>query len=225
MRGKKADLMNNVLTTIIAVVGLVIIFIAAWQLYSVSVNQAEMNARRTIDSIEGRFDNLEEGQVGSMTIRRMNGWAIVGWDKDGERKPDKCYFKSCICMCKYSGNERDKGNFIDVCQANGYCRLFDNSMADVFSIYNYEDITFASSQQQIFRFFSSPSDYNAEFWLDKGNKGDYKGFLTNYMAWLNQKENLVEIYLYKNKNFVGIVELISGDGSAQKSGDLQVAAG
>ena len=42
---KKADLMNNVLTTIIAIVGLAIIFFAAWKLYSIYANQEEASSK------------------------------------------------------------------------------------------------------------------------------------------------------------------------------------
>ena len=52
MRNKRADLMNNVLTVLIAVVGLVIIGYAAWKLYVVYADQDATNAQKEIDLID-----------------------------------------------------------------------------------------------------------------------------------------------------------------------------
>jgi len=119
-RNKKADLLENALTLIIAVVGLAIIFYAGWQLYSVYVNQDETNAKTAINTIEGRINLLEDGQLGKVVVKQISGWFIAGWGKNDAGRPDKCYFKSCLCICKDSVSSN-----IEDCQTNGFCRLFD----------------------------------------------------------------------------------------------------
>lgn len=146
MRNKKADLVNNVLTTVIAVVGLALIIFAAWKLYSAYVGQDEKNAQVVIDTIEARVNAIEEGQVASIVVRGIPGWFVTGWGKNDARRPESCYFSSCICVCKgeigafqgeiiarqklAGGSELSDKLFV-ACKDKGFCRLLNvDSLAD-----------------------------------------------------------------------------------------------
>ena len=209
MRNKRADLMNNVLTVLIAVVGLVIIGYAAWKLYVVYADQDATNAQKEIDLIEGKLGNLEAGQASRILLRKIPKWAIVGWGANEEGGPDKCYFKSCVCICKYSNlAPRSKEEFTSSCQNSGYCRTFSEPRAETFTIYNYNDINFASSQQQVLEFLENPANYESSFRLGLASL-KYKNFYIKYISFEFSKTNLIEVDLYKNESYVGLVEVIS----------------
>ena len=136
MINKKADLLNNVLTSVIAVIGLALILFAAWKLYSTYVNQEDKNAQHLIDSIVGKIDTLEDGQnntfvFAGFTSSKSDGWIIQSWSTTAPR-PDKCYFKNCICICPNGGGP---DIILANCQEKGFCRLFDRSVyIDTFSV-------------------------------------------------------------------------------------------
>lgn len=131
---KRADLINNILTTIIAVVGLVIIIFAAVQLYSVYVNQEERNAQALIDSIEGKVNILGDEQKANIAFsgfqQKKTRWIMTSYPTQVTR-PDKCYFKNCICICPQTDAPEGEG-FMEAqvadCQAGGFCRLFDRAI-------------------------------------------------------------------------------------------------
>jgi len=120
---------ENLAGLIITVIGLAIIFIGAWQLYSVYANQEEKNAQHLVDSLSAKIELVEEGQVANLVFagfeaKKYSDWALVGWSKSIEPRPDKCYFKSCICICPDIGLG-EKDTYIENCQAKGLCRLFE----------------------------------------------------------------------------------------------------
>ena len=111
-------LMKNVMGIIIAVIGLAIFFAGVYGIYQVNKSQTAENARKTLDSIMGKIELLEDGENNTFIIRGVTSakdWYLVGWSKEEGRlqgKPDKCFDKSCICVCKG----------VDECQENGFCR-------------------------------------------------------------------------------------------------------
>ena len=132
MRSKKADLMNNVLTTVIAVAGLFIIFFAAWQLYSVYIKQDERNAQSDANLIEAKINALKEGKdyensvPMDLMVRGIESWFVAGWGKEDMNRPAKCYFKSCVCVCLGKSVDWKKDTTISgACQDKGFCRLLD----------------------------------------------------------------------------------------------------
>ncbi len=137
MRNKKADLVNNVLTTIIAVVGLALILYAAWRLYSAYANQDATNAQSIINTMEARANAIQEGQSANVVVRGVKGWFIAGWSKDDKSRPESCYFKSCVCICSgviRPGDIRADGTFEQppiLCQQKGFCRLVDANKVEV----------------------------------------------------------------------------------------------
>ncbi len=132
MKGKKADLLNNVLTTIIAVIGLALLAYAAWRLYSVYANQDEESVKRTLNFIEDKINDIADGQDVIVTIKGVEGWFLTGWQKDDISRPDKCALYSCICVCEGTvlGQILSDGRVIvsnapEICQKTGFCREID----------------------------------------------------------------------------------------------------
>lgn len=142
---RRADILTpNFVGLLIAIIGLVIIGIGVGTLYASSANQENTNARHFIDSLVGKIDTLAEDGVpriitlGGFASKKTNGWALVSWSKGATPRPDRCYFKSCICVCpdlKIAGKE----TYIESCQKNGFCRLFEQE-----KIYLY-DLAYSGS--------------------------------------------------------------------------------
>ncbi len=135
--GKKGDLLNNVLGVIIAVVGLGLLASGAWKIVSLYANQETTNAQKLVDSITGKIDGLEDGRSNSFVFsgfKSDNGWFLKAWDRDDSYRPDKCYFKSCICICNSPSSDYLTGPYLTapdpkskVCQEKGFCRFFDQA--------------------------------------------------------------------------------------------------
>ena len=149
MKGKRGILMKNVLGIIIAVLGLSLIIYGAYRVYTANVNLEEKSARNIIDSIEGKIDNLEEGQSSSITIRGLKGWSLVGWNKDDSFRPEQCFLDSCLCICDtgVASEAREGEGFrphqlttendlrkvlSSKCDDRGFCRLFEGENVEVF---------------------------------------------------------------------------------------------
>jgi len=139
---KKGDLLNNILTTVIAIAGLLIIIYATYRLYSVYANQDSENAKNNANIIEAKINSIDAAKsVGekipaSIVIKSVPKWFISGWGEGDAGRPDKCAFQTCICVCP------DKSEGVDVkltlpdinlgifesrkelCQAGGFCRFF-----------------------------------------------------------------------------------------------------
>lgn len=137
---RKADLFDNVTSIIITVIGLLLIIVAAAKLYSYYSNQEERNAQHLIDSVVGKIEFLKEGQTANLVFagfvsKKSYGWSLWGWSKGDLDRPDKCYFKSCICICPdIKSNAKptitsvyNEYNAEIPCQEKGFCRLFDQT--------------------------------------------------------------------------------------------------
>lgn len=135
---KRGDLLNNVLTLVIAVVGLALLAYGVFRLYQIVSSQEEENARKTLDVIEGKINALKEGQTGRFLVQGFpmkNEWHVIAYSKSDDIRPDKCFFNSCVCMCKIldlgSLSEYDytfgipQRSIANSCQKEGFCRKVD----------------------------------------------------------------------------------------------------
>lgn len=130
-KNRKGDLMNNMVGIIIALIGILIFGYALVQLYNVNVNQERENAKNTLNSIVAKIESLENGQNNTFAIQGFVGaddWYLVGWDKeDISKKPDKCFFGSCLCVCKGA----DEKQVHIACQNEGICVNPDKDKVEV----------------------------------------------------------------------------------------------
>lgn len=147
--GKRGDLREQVPGLLIGILCLVLIVIFAVALYKIFINQEAENAKRTIDSLEGKIKLLENGQSNEFLItgfKNADNWFVAGWGKNDPTAPDKCMYRSCLCICRPSpgyfmiGFEApeepsragrnnllvgDKTIIRDICQKEGICRYLD----------------------------------------------------------------------------------------------------
>jgi hypothetical protein len=139
---KKGILLNNTLTAVIAVAGLVILYFFASKLYTnITQNQEMKNGQKTINYLEGKINALQEGENTSYTIQGFKvdkgAWYLLGWDNRKRDRPGACAIESCVCICKtekdVSSLDEESINvlFVDACQDNGFCRKVGNRPVEV----------------------------------------------------------------------------------------------
>lgn len=110
---------TELLSVIVAVIGISLIGFGAVKLYGAVKNTEDENAVRILDSIMAKIVALEEGQGSEIIIQGFDGsenWYLVGWDKGDA--PDKCFPDNCLCVCK-GGYDKD------YCQSTGFCESVD----------------------------------------------------------------------------------------------------
>ena len=150
MKNKKGDLLNNVLTTVIAVLGIALLIYGAWKLYSVYLNTDELSAKAAMNAIDGRIGNVQRGETTKLAMKGAENWFLTAWNNDDPGRPDKCYLKSCICVCKgyntvvkYSISSNTGMIYLNemspLCQKDGFCRFYDDAVIHVegFAIEGY----------------------------------------------------------------------------------------
>lgn len=91
--------MNNVLSIIIAVIGIAALFYAGYKVYQIVFQQEELAARETLKEIISDLNSVPEGKSVSFPIRGVNEWAIGGWSRNNPHRPEKCFNGGCICVC------------------------------------------------------------------------------------------------------------------------------
>ncbi|MFH1290519.1 MAG: hypothetical protein ABIH92_03865 [Nanoarchaeota archaeon] len=127
-KGEGDTLMNNVLGTALAIAATVIIIIWLWWTITDITKDTELEAAQSIaDKIKARINALENGQSLNLTIQGFNqkdlNWYLLGWGKNQDGRPDKCFFESCICICG--------GTNAEACQNKGICRFFEVNEIEV----------------------------------------------------------------------------------------------
>ena len=96
---KKAILLNNTLSFLLAVVGLLLFIFASYKVYQIANkdNDSE-NARALLDILIEKINTLEESKPINVTLQGMlmkEPWFITGWSKNDRNAPEKCFFSSC----------------------------------------------------------------------------------------------------------------------------------
>lgn len=128
MKRKANFLAENVVSIIIAILILTLFVIGIYSWYSsVIENQETESAQNLADLIEAKISSLKDGQNNNFTIRGVNSkesWYLAGWGKDEFPKPDKCFFDSCICVCKGLASV-SQDQIINQCKDIGICRKID----------------------------------------------------------------------------------------------------
>lgn len=127
---RKGDEKSEFFSIILAVGGILLIGGLGFLLYSSFVNQDLNNAKKFIDGLKGKIENLDDGESSTFAMNGPAGWVLVAWNKDvkivedgkainGTAKPQKCFDKNCLCMCEGS---------IANCGEIGFCRNIDRNV-------------------------------------------------------------------------------------------------
>jgi len=129
-------LLKNFIELVIAAIGIVFIIILGVSLFNFYVNQDTKNAQKSLDSLMGKINALEDGENNTFLIRGVKGWSIVSYSKAQFPKPDKCFFESCVCICRSYSLEDKLDTFTgkgqaDLCQNEGFCRKLDKDEVKV----------------------------------------------------------------------------------------------
>jgi hypothetical protein len=168
MKNKKGDLLNNVLTTVIAIIGIALLIYGAWKLYSVYLSSDELNAKAAINTLDGRIGATQVGQTAEFSVAGIDKWIIVAWNINNPGRPEKCYSKNCICICKFP--EKTIGsisawqyawNFNKYCQDSGLCRFYDEKVS-VYTVFDTKTLNVLT-------------DYTADFIKEPNLLGNSKG--------------------------------------------------
>ena len=130
MKNKKGIGLPNVLSIVLAIAGILLISYAAYQLYNFFGSEKDANAQEFLEGLIGKIDNLEDEETGTFAMRWIEGYRVMGYDKSLPREevPEKCFFESCICICKAKGDlsgnwKKEQKN---ECQEMGFCRDLGN---------------------------------------------------------------------------------------------------
>jgi len=131
LNNRHGILTNNFLGAIIAIIGIVGLAFLGVKLYGMFVSQDLKNAKVFIEDLNSKIDNLEIGENNTFALRGIKDWVLVGWNKSvpiadegkiisSNLKPQKCFDKNCLCLCK---------DEIANCQDVGYCREVDRDVS------------------------------------------------------------------------------------------------
>lgn len=97
---KRGELRDHVLSIIVGVVclGLLVLTVGyLMQAYTAGEHERAVSALKTI---EKKLNALEEGGTTRFPLQGPTGWYLQGWSVSDASRPERCYFKSCICACK-----------------------------------------------------------------------------------------------------------------------------
>ena len=206
MRDKRGDFtVNEVLGLIIAAIGIGIVIFGAYKLYEVTINQESDNAKALLNSLEGKINSLNNNELGRFQMRGVKEWFLVGWGKNDAGRIDKCFFESCICICK--GNEFD---LKDSCQLNGFCK---NVNSDIVSVFEFEkiigkEVIDANGQvvkeEEVIEDILNPKYNESRNWV----KDEVCfGPLLKDQCPRFYESNLVEILAYKSENSIAVLKI------------------
>lgn len=152
---KKGQLKENTLELIIAGLGLLIIFgggYAAYNYFKLHGQQQETQAKGVLEIIDAKIKGLKELDKTNVLIKGPCGeadnkgncikdmWYLTGWSKDDVTRPERCFFKSCVCACKLEKKAEDIFSFGDKelknsCQNSktGFCKEVESDKLIIFS--------------------------------------------------------------------------------------------
>jgi len=144
---KKGDLREQVPEIVLVVLILVLLAFGVYKLYEIYSSSERDAAKNILESLVAKINLVKgedvKGKVLEIPLQGFKGaenWFIVGFSKDASKKPQKCYFGSCLCICPLNDNDFDvghrteKGIFhgladsaIESCQESGFCKYVEFS--------------------------------------------------------------------------------------------------
>ncbi len=126
MKDKRGEfLLKEILGIVLAVIIFLIFIGVAILIYRHLTTSSDVESAKSIMGvIDGKIRALEEGEKNTFSVRGVNAadWYLFGWGGNDPRKPDRCYFENCVCLCKLTGNGEKED-----CQdrQRAFCRAFE----------------------------------------------------------------------------------------------------
>jgi hypothetical protein len=117
MKNKKADLINEIITIIIAIPCIILLIILAFNLYGLLLKKTAFEqAKENLNQIYEKINNLKDKETSSYLITAPKDWYFVHYSE--YVRPSSCLkSKSCLCFCP-----EDK---LESCDKSGVCKGFD----------------------------------------------------------------------------------------------------
>ncbi len=150
---QKGQLKENTLEALVAAIAIVVIVAGAgyfvYKYFQLSAQQNEDSARGLLNILDAKIKVTKDGQQGTFLVKgpcesnELNGnckWFLTGWGKNDDNRPQRCFFKSCVCVCNIAKSAiamSDKDNALrDSCQdgRTGFCASVDAKDVKVFSV-------------------------------------------------------------------------------------------
>lgn len=103
IKNKKANLMENSTELVIAILILLILFVAVVKIYTNFLQDRELtSAKNVVNVIEQKILDASENSNVKKTIRGVNGedWVLTAFDFSSLNRPDACFEQPCIYICK-----------------------------------------------------------------------------------------------------------------------------
>jgi hypothetical protein len=102
---KTGDFQEHALGIIVGVVCLSLLLFAGWKFWEVSNVSAHEKAVEALETIALKLKAIEDGESTRFPLQGPKGWYVQGWGVRETGRPERCYFKSCICACRALGAE------------------------------------------------------------------------------------------------------------------------
>lgn len=206
-RGDEGNLLKETLEIILFVVGTAILIFAVWKVWDLVANQERVNADRLISDIVRRANDIEEKKVEGFTVSGLKNWYLVGWSKEdpANKKPDKCFLSSCICICK-----GDRQNTKKSCQ-EGICKELNFKKIKVYEFSNAKDFEMKVKEEDVIKDLNNEIYFEARPWSSASNNF----ILVSKCPPFNQN-NLVKFNFYKNGDELNILKINTIDFSNLK---------
>lgn len=121
-KNKKADLLiGETAKIIMSLIVLVLLFILAYQLYTLmSAKTKTEQARENLNEIEAKIKSLEAEKSFEYLLKSPNKWYLISFEKGATESPDECKGENCLCICEEST--------ADGCNKVGACKIFEKSV-------------------------------------------------------------------------------------------------
>lgn len=134
-RGEEMVMKNVISLLIAAVVIGFIVFLIFRGFYFISKGNEAESAKRTLEGLMGKIDNLKDGQEGKFTLQGFSSkdrWYFVGFDSRDEidEKPGECSFDSCVCICPKGGADKGK-----LCAEGGFCEKIGDKNVNILFLF------------------------------------------------------------------------------------------
>jgi len=200
-RGDEGNLLKETLEIILFVVGTAILIFAIWKVWDLVANQERVNADKLVDDIVRRANDAKEGEIEGFTIKGLKDWYLVGWSKNEIGRLDKCFFKSCICICPFG-----KKTIKETCQDEGICKELNFDSSGVFTLSKIKEKENLINDEEIIKQTTDPKYFRGgEFKVDGVNVAALIPCLGLY------ENNLFKLSIYKDKTNLAVINVETND--------------